>query len=71
MPRHIKHAALASQQEESDAKVRSTVETIIADVAKRGDAAVRELSERFDKWSKFSRERSPPIFRSSSQLGSS
>ena len=56
MPRHIKQAALAGQQEEADAKVRSTVETIIADVAKRGDAAVRELSERFDKWS-------PPSFR--------
>src|SRR5246127_595505 len=56
MPRHIKRAALAGQQEEADAKVRSTVETIISDVAKRGDAAVRELSERFDKWS-------PPSFR--------
>src|ERR1700751_446962 len=51
MPRHIKTAALAGRQEEADAKIRSTVETIIADVAKRGDAAVRELSERFDKWS--------------------
>src|SRR5215467_7783405 len=50
MPRHIKRAALAGQQEEADAKVRSTVETIITDVAKRGDAAVREMSERFDKW---------------------
>ena len=38
MPRHIKQAALAAQQEEADAKVRSTVETIIADVAQRGDA---------------------------------
>jgi len=56
MPLHIKRAGLAGQQEETDAKVRSTVETIIADVAKRGDAAVRELSERFDKWS-------PPSFR--------
>ena len=56
MPRHIKAAALAGQQEEADAKIRSTVESIIEDVAKRGDAAVRELSERFDKWS-------PPSFR--------
>src|ERR1700739_148891 len=56
MSRHIKRAALAGQQEEADAKIRDTVETIIADVAKRGDAAVRELSERFDKWS-------PPSFR--------
>ena len=56
MPRHIKTALLAGQQEEADAKVKSTVETIIADVAKRGDDAVSELSERFDKWS-------PPSFR--------
>src|SRR6195256_4125200 len=56
MPRHIKTAALAGQQEETDAKVRSAVEAIIADVRTRGDAAVRELSERFDKWS-------PPSFR--------
>ena len=56
MPGHIKRAALAGQQEEADAKIRTTVETIIADVARRGDAAVREFSERFDKWS-------PPSFR--------
>src|SRR5215467_1784988 len=56
MSRHVKTAALADQQEEADAKVRSTVETIIADAARRGDAAVRELSERFDRWS-------PPGFR--------
>src|SRR5712691_5745142 len=56
MPRHSQKAALAGQEEEADAKVKSTVETIIADVATRGDAAVRELSERFDKWS-------PPSFR--------
>src|SRR5947209_7913243 len=51
MPRHIKTAALAGQQEESDAKTRAAVEAIIADVKARGDAAVRELSARFDKWS--------------------
>src|ERR1700736_5853378 len=56
MPGHIKTAALGGQQEEADAKVKITVETIIADVAERGDIAVRELSERFDKWS-------PPSFR--------
>ncbi len=51
MPRHIKTAALAGTQEEADAKTRATVEAIIADVRARGDAAVRELSEKFDKWS--------------------
>src|SRR6266852_3118172 len=50
MPRHIKTAAMAGSQDEADAKVRATVEAIIADVRARGDAAVRELSERFDKW---------------------
>src|SRR5438477_5874597 len=56
MPRHIKTAAMAGQQEEADAKTRSAVESIIGDVRARGDAAVRDLSERFDKWS-------PPSFR--------
>ena len=51
MPRHIKTAALNGQQEEADAKVRGAVEAIIADVKVRGDKAVRELSDRFDKWS--------------------
>jgi len=51
MPRHIKTAALAGQQEEADAKVRTTVEAILTDVKTRGDAAVRDLSEKFDKWS--------------------
>src|SRR5579864_9330331 len=56
MPRHIKTAALAGSGDEADAKTRATVEGIIADVRTRGDAAVRELSERFDKWS-------PPRFK--------
>src|SRR5258706_2867172 len=56
MPRHIKSAALVGQQDEADAKTRATVEAIIADVRARGDAAVRDLSQRFDKWS-------PPSFR--------
>src|SRR5271168_4732985 len=56
MPRHLKTSALAGTQDEADAKTRAAVEGIIADVRARGDAAVRELSERFDKWS-------PPSFR--------
>ncbi len=34
-----------------DAETRATVEGILADVAARGDAAVRDLSARFDDWS--------------------
>jgi len=45
---------------EADAKVRSTVEAILGDVKARGDVAVRELSEKFDKWS-------PESFRLSEQ----
>jgi len=39
-----------------DLKVRRTVEAILEDVGKRGDAAVRELSAKFDQWS-------PPSFK--------
>lgn len=39
-----------------DIKVRHTVESILDDVKKRGDAAVRELSGKFDNWS-------PPDFK--------
>ncbi len=60
MPRHIKRAALADQQETADKKVREAVEAIIAAVRAHGDAAVRELSERFDQWS-------PPSFRLSTE----
>jgi sulfopropanediol 3-dehydrogenase len=35
----------------ADAKVRETVESILAQVEERKDAAIRELSEKFDKWS--------------------
>ena len=34
-----------------DLKVRQTVESILGDVKKRGDEAVRELSRQFDNWS--------------------
>ena len=34
-----------------DPLVRETVTTVISDIAERGDAAVREYSEKFDRWS--------------------
>ncbi|HCP01304.1 MAG TPA: histidinol dehydrogenase [Rhodospirillaceae bacterium] len=36
--------------DEADAKVREIVEGILGDVKSRGDKAVRELSDNFDKW---------------------
>jgi len=41
----------ASAIKEADAKVRETVEQILADIEARKDAAVRELSQKFDDWS--------------------
>ncbi len=52
MARWLKTGAEASAQQraDSDAKVRATVEGIIADIQARGDAAARELSAKFDDW---------------------
>jgi sulfopropanediol 3-dehydrogenase len=41
----------ASAIKAADAKVRETVESILAQVEERKDTAIRELSEKFDKWS--------------------
>ena len=49
MERWLKKGLDAAQTAESDRKVRETVETILADIADRGDVAVRELSLKFDK----------------------
>src|SRR3954463_8557253 len=51
MPRFLKRGMDAGAIEEADAKVRATVEDILDQIKKGGDAAVRELSEKFDKWS--------------------
>ena len=43
---------ISAEQDAADiAKVRKTVEDILADIEKRGDTAVRELSKKFDNWS--------------------
>src|ERR1700759_3030946 len=60
MARYLKRGQDASTVAAVDAKTRATVEAILADVEAKGDAAVRELSERFDKWS-------PPNFKLSDQ----
>jgi sulfopropanediol 3-dehydrogenase len=51
MARYLKRGMDASAIKAADAKVRETVESILSDVDERKDAAIRELSEKFDKWS--------------------
>ncbi len=47
----IKSGISAEAAADMEAKVKTTVEGILADIGSRGDDAVRELSEKFDKWS--------------------
>lgn len=56
MIRHWKTGQSAAAKAETDAQVRNTVETILNDIAARGEKALREYSEKFDHWS-------PPSFR--------
>ncbi len=50
MANWIKRGADPAETAAADADVRATVERILDDVARRGDAAVRELSIKFDGW---------------------
>jgi sulfopropanediol 3-dehydrogenase len=50
MTTYLKKGMPQEQADEVDRKVRETVETIIGDIRSRGDAAVRDFSEKFDKW---------------------
>ncbi len=52
---YLKCGKPEAERSEDDAKVRAIVETTLKDIETRGDAAVRELSEKFDKFS-------PPSF---------
>jgi sulfopropanediol 3-dehydrogenase len=60
MARYLKRGMDATAIKAADAKVRETVEHILGEVEARRDAAVRELSEKFDNWS-------PQSFRLSAQ----
>src|SRR5213594_379552 len=60
MARHLKRGLDASAIKAADTKVRETVEAILSDIEARRDEAVRELSQKFDKWS-------PPSFRLSEE----
>ncbi|MCK0095373.1 histidinol dehydrogenase [Yoonia sp. F2084L] len=48
---YLKSGKPEAERAEDDAKVRGIVETTLSDIEKRGDAAVRALSEKFDKYS--------------------
>jgi sulfopropanediol 3-dehydrogenase len=60
MARYLKRGMDADAVKAADTKVRETVEDILAQVDARKDAAIRELSAKFDKWS-------PKDFRLSAQ----
>jgi sulfopropanediol 3-dehydrogenase len=50
MIRYLKRGMDQGTVRAADAKIRETVETILGQIEAGGDAAVRELSIRFDKW---------------------
>lgn len=52
----LKRGKPEAERAEDDAKVRATVEEVLADIAARGDDAVRALSVKFDRYD-------PPRFR--------
>jgi sulfopropanediol 3-dehydrogenase len=54
--RYLKTGKPEAERQEDDAKVRGIVETTLKDIEVRGDAAIRDLSAKFDNYS-------PPSFR--------
>src|SRR5262245_44264908 len=50
MARYLKRGLDAGAIKAADAKVRETVENILADIEARGEQAVRDLSKKFDSW---------------------
>ncbi|HSV48041.1 MAG TPA: histidinol dehydrogenase, partial [Ramlibacter sp.] len=51
MIQYLKKGQSAGAKADMNSQVRATVEAILADIESRGDAAVREYSAKFDKWS--------------------
>jgi sulfopropanediol 3-dehydrogenase len=47
---YLKHGKPEAERAEDDAKVRAVVEATLADIEQRGDAAIRDLSAKFDKY---------------------
>src|SRR6516165_2479958 len=60
MARYLKSGRTGEQTSADVKKVRDIVTGIIEEIESRGDAALREISEKFDKWN-------PPAFRLSEQ----
>jgi sulfopropanediol 3-dehydrogenase len=60
MARHLKTGRTPDQKSADAKKVREIVTGIIEDIESRGEAALREISEKFDAWN-------PPVFRMSEQ----
>ena len=60
MARHLKTGRTPNQTTADAKKVRDIVTGIIEDIEARGETALREISEKFDKWN-------PPTFRLSPQ----
>jgi sulfopropanediol 3-dehydrogenase len=50
MARYLKRGMDAAAVKAADAKVRETVENILADIDARKDEAVKDLSKKFDNW---------------------
>ncbi|QVM86141.1 histidinol dehydrogenase [Novosphingobium decolorationis] len=50
MAQYLKRGASAETRADADRKVRDIVEAALADIEQRGDAAVRDMSIRFDGW---------------------
>jgi len=48
--RYLKSGASAETVATEDAKIRSLVETMLTEIQRRGDGAVREYSDRLDHW---------------------
>lgn len=51
MVQYLKKGKSVEAKAEIGGQIRNTVESIIKDIESRGDAAVREYSQKFDKWS--------------------
>src|ERR1051326_4141593 len=60
MARFLKRGMDASAIKAADAKVRETVENILAQVDEKKDQAIRELSKQFDNWAPKDFRLSPP-----------